>query len=202
MLNSRGMLANGPAIRGLRRAQGHSQTSFANAVGCDEKTVRNAEAGNRIQADTLQRFAVVLAVDVSAIMIASGNNKEDLEGRLVAIRDWRAAFDRRAVDEIMQTYATDATVRLRGLGVDQGSLDVSGNEAIGMLFCSLFNQFRFAKWPELRTRLDVSNEFVFLRSELSIVRVQDEQSFTMTTFHEFEFDGTLVCHHTGVFTIS
>jgi transcriptional regulator with XRE-family HTH domain len=196
------MLANGPAIRRLRRAQGYNQTTFANAVGCDEKTVRNAEAGNRIHAHTLQRFAVVLAVDPSAIMIISGNSNEALEGRLVAIRRWRDAFDRRAVDEIMQTYTTDAQVQLRGLDVDQGSLDVSGNEAIGTLFGYLFNQFRFAKWPELRTRLDVSKEFVFLRSELNTVRVQDEQSFTMTTFHEFKFDGTLVCHHTGVFNIT
>jgi transcriptional regulator with XRE-family HTH domain len=59
---TRGIAANGASIRRARRLAGLTQEALAAAARCDEKTIRRAEKGCRLDITTLLRIAEALEV--------------------------------------------------------------------------------------------------------------------------------------------
>jgi transcriptional regulator with XRE-family HTH domain len=59
-------------IRNRRTAKGWSQEHLAQAAGIHEKTIRRAEAGERVSGET--RLAIASALDVRAEALAAGES--------------------------------------------------------------------------------------------------------------------------------
>ena len=71
----RGIQANGTSIYRARRLRGLTQEALAAAAACDEKTIRRAEKGCRLDLATLVRTAsigafMLLTTPVSGLVIA------------------------------------------------------------------------------------------------------------------------------------
>ncbi len=199
---SRGLLANGPQIRRLRKASGLSQEALAIAVGCDVKTIHHAERGQRVHAETLVKLADTLRVDLSTIQIASSDTDVLLEIRLRQIRHWRQAFADQNIDALIEIYHLDAQATYPGLGLlTQGGTAI-GKAAIRLEAEGIFKLLQFDPWPETASRIHASSNFVFLRGELTGSVRDSGKKFVTQAIHEFEFRDQQIHHHTGMYDTS
>jgi transcriptional regulator with XRE-family HTH domain len=64
----RGIQANGAHIYRARRLQGLTQEALASAADCDEKTIRRAEKGCRLDIATLLRIAKALKLPYRGVV--------------------------------------------------------------------------------------------------------------------------------------
>ncbi len=195
-------MANGPKIRRLRKTRGFSQEGLALVVGCDVKTIHNAELGKRVHAETLLKLARALGVELANIHIGSDDPDKFLEVRLRQIRHWRDSFDRKQLESLVEVYHEDAQVTYPGLGLLTVGGTAIGKQAIREQLQSIFEQLHFDAWPETSERIHVSENFVFLRGELTGLVRSSGLRFKSLAIHEFEFDDKWVRQHTGMFDTS
>ncbi len=199
---ARSLMANGPKIRRLRKTQGYSQEGLAVAISCDVKTIHNAELGKRVHVETLLKIAQALHVELAVIHIGSDDPEEFLEVRLRRIRHWRDCFDRKELESIVEVYHDEAQVTYPGLGLLTVGGTAIGKQAIRQQLESIFQELHFDPWPETSERIHASENYVFLRGELTGLVRSSGLRFTSLAIHEFEFERTRIRRHTGMFDTS
>jgi len=110
----RGAEANGPELQAARLGRGLTQEQLATLADVDVKTVRKAEQGKRLDLGTLTRLAFALQTDLRKLLVASLSETElQIRRRDIVLR-WQRAWDEQAIDQLMELFHDDATLRLPG----------------------------------------------------------------------------------------
>lgn len=199
---AKGVMANGPKIRKLRKSQGLSQEGLASAIGCDIKTIHNAELGKRVHIDTLVKLAQALGVDLPVIHIGSEDSDEFLELRLRRVDSWRECFGSMQLQPLLDLYHPEAQVTYPGLDLQANGGTAKGRSQIRSQLEFFFQEFRFDPWPEISGFIHAVENFVFLRGEVTGLIRSTGARFTSRAIHEFEFDGKSIYRHIGMFDAS
>ncbi|HEX5102521.1 MAG TPA: helix-turn-helix transcriptional regulator, partial [Pirellulaceae bacterium] len=157
----RGAIANGEKIAALRKTAGLTQDELAAGCGCDVKTIRSAERGNRLDLATLRRIAARLSVEYRDIVadIASGRREANIAAAMAFLR----AFDARDPDAVAACFCEDGAVlvfadeRLPGAGEYRGRNRVR-QWAVNCFAAYLAPPVEFGNY-----RFEAAGELVFAR---------------------------------------
>ena len=195
----RGSTANGPNIRRRRKRLGLTQEELASRAEVDVKTVRNAEANRNLDADTLQRIAMALTVELSYIAVTSSDSNRQAPRRIRIIEKWIEAFNDQDVDGMVAVYHDDALLTFPTGGEMPGGGTYKGKEQLRRQAEESFACFKTEPFTSQSFRIHSAGDFVFLRGSAAVTVKATGASFTAELLHEFEFNDDKVTRHTGLF---
>jgi transcriptional regulator with XRE-family HTH domain len=190
----RGVLVCGEQFRNARIQRGLTQESLAERADLDVKTVRNAEAGKRVDLETLGRLAVALGANPSQF-IGPGEAAAGLQDRRRdVVHHWLRAWDARDGGTLEALYHDDATMRLPGGptipfgGIYRGKAEIRRAHEIA--------------WSTCRTEPIREGDLTFLVSEDVVlmqgvkgVYLPDGTIARLRCVHIYTFAGDLIIDH-------
>ncbi|MEO0513308.1 MAG: helix-turn-helix domain-containing protein [Planctomycetota bacterium] len=188
----RGIETNGEQIKALRREHGLTQEALASRAGVDARTIRNAERGSRVDAETLKCLASALKVQASDL----ARPQEQSEGHIarVAIQQWEDAFFATDADRLVAHYREDAVMQL------PSSPHIEGTQAIRAAFEAAFESFRFERVTE--SSLNFVGERVFLESgKVRMASRSDGSSTEAIAVHIFVVESAVITEHVGFYDV-
>src|SRR6476659_113539 len=109
----RGIQVDGPAVVARRTKQALSQNSLSSLARVDVKTVRSAEQGKRLDAETIARLAAALDCDVSELVLSDVPSRQRDTWRQVVV-DWQRLFDEHDGEGMAALYHEEAVLVLPG----------------------------------------------------------------------------------------
>jgi transcriptional regulator with XRE-family HTH domain len=112
--SARGIVVRGSAVQSFRHARGLTQEELAKLANLDVKTVRNAEQGKRLDADTLQRLAKALEAELATLVEPTEDAGSRQEKWRQLVLDWQRLFDEHDIEGLMALYHNDAVLSLPG----------------------------------------------------------------------------------------
>jgi transcriptional regulator with XRE-family HTH domain len=186
----RGVRVNETLFRQLRRARGLSQRELAALAGVGERTVRNAESGQRVRLDFLRFLAVALGAD--AVDLVHDNDElrtamreqSRVSNIFLAIR---ALVQERDTSEYLKLMTRDVVVNIPGppevpfCGEFRGTDDVRRLEDINR------EMLAFERPPEIRD-VRTSGKMVVISGQDWLRAIPTGKSFTAWWHHVYEFD--------------
>jgi transcriptional regulator with XRE-family HTH domain len=199
----RGVAANGELIRHLRSLKGLTQEALAAAASCDEKTIRKAEKGDRLDVVTVKRVARALGAEYAEIVTRFDEADALERPNLRVVRQWLSAFDQRDSKAIAGLFRDDGVVRLPGTPLLRGTGVFVGKREIARQIELAFEMFVVA--PEFSQRTVVAAHGTHVFAETGPVCVTcrlNGQSTTASSVQVFEFKGSKVARLRSYFDIS
>lgn len=191
----RGVALNGGTLRQFRRAQGLTQESLADFVGCDIKTIRNAEKGRNLDAATVRRIGEAVGLPLETIILQEDDALRTAADNVQLVRDWQTSWNNGDVEALIRFYDIDAAVVIPGTGDVLARGAIRGADAIRRHLVASIEAFQTEKLTPDRYRLDAVGDFVFVRGTISAVVRATGRRFTVAAFREFEFrDGKIYRH--------
>ncbi len=195
----RGAVANGEAIRELRKSLALTQEDLAVLALCDVKTVCAAEKGRRVDFGTLQRIAEALSVNLSSVSQQAEQALQQSRRQIRSIRAWQRAFDRGDVDGMLKLYRDDAVLRFPWSHKTTGGGAYRGKDALRRLIKTLFACLDPTTEAQQKLRLHAVDDCVFLRGQLRAkVRVTGH-ILASEVFHEFRMRQEKIVEQTALF---
>jgi transcriptional regulator with XRE-family HTH domain len=186
----RGVRVNETLFRQLRRARGLSQRELAGLAGVGERTVRNAESGQRVRLDFLRFLAIALGADAADLV----HDNDELR---VAMREQSrvssiflaigALVQKRDTSEFLKLMTKNVVVNIPGppevpfCGEFRGVDDVRRLEDINRKTLS------YERPPEIRD-VRASGKFVVMSGQDWLRAIPTGKSFTAWWHHVYEFD--------------
>lgn len=136
----RGVRPRNQKIREVRKLKGYTQSALADAADCDTKTIRNAEAGRRIDVSTLDNIAQALGLTLEDVIKNSSEPKVDVNRETVdrALRTWSAQQPEGFVD----CFVDDGTLEIAGIGGNFWTGRFCGHDALTNWSKAWFSTFR------------------------------------------------------------
>jgi transcriptional regulator with XRE-family HTH domain len=192
----RGTIANGKAIRKLRRSLGLTQEKLAGHSACDVKTIRRAEQGKALDVGTLSRIAEALDTVLSAIVQHAEKRRDQVQLNIQTIHRWRNAFNARDVDCMATIYHQHAALilpeGLPGGGTFRGKAEIRRQAEIA------FQHLDTEQVTPKMMRTHAVDNFVFVRGKTACTVIATGVTFISEVLHEFQFEDGLVIRHTGL----
>jgi transcriptional regulator with XRE-family HTH domain len=113
----RGIQVDSYRFRQIRRKRGFTQQELAKLAGVGERTVRNAETGQRVRFDFLKYLAIALAVEVHELTVDDAEvvlAKREARNKAHIIRSLEAFAYERDLRETCTLLAKNAVIRVPG----------------------------------------------------------------------------------------
>lgn len=182
----RGIKTNGEQLRQLRQARGWTQEEMASAVGCSERTIRNAERGERIDLGTLRQMAECLSVDLVAVSCPLDSDQQELDRNKQVVLDWEAAMIAADVDRVMTFYAPQAVEIIPGSAGLPGVGRADGIAQVREHMAAALSAFEILSIKQ--RKIDATENMVFHRVE-AVLRAQPTgRTFEATILNEIELE--------------
>ncbi len=192
----RGHHSNGSSIRELRRLLGLTQDEVAVRAGCDVKTIRKAERGQRLDIATLRGIAKVFQTPVSSLVSVDSATQA---GQSVLVSAWTRAFNRQDVDALVELYSEDAILHFPALKGPVGAEVFRARTDLRQHFETTFAKFDFRKILLNKCRLYRAGDFVLLRLTLAGTPRKSRLMLKWEGMHEFRFANQLIVEHLQFF---
>lgn len=187
----RGIVANGGLVRQFRKQRGYTQEVLARRIGCDQRTVRNAESGKPIDAYVLYSLAECLETPVDSLVLRENGTvhiatTEDTKNvtevnRSIVNRQLEGVIQSDVVS-VCESLAADAVVEAPRFFCGSNNRIV-GIKNIRSQMERLFSHFQIDVRGQLR--LDVAGEWAFLRCQL-LVTDRNQQRNEFRVFIEYK----------------
>lgn len=194
----RGLRVDGETVRHRRSELALTQESLAGLVGCDIKTIRNAEKGNRLDATTVRRLADVLGQSLADLVVA---DSESLQKSIVSVdlfHRLQASYNERDVDALVAFYHPLGAIVVAGAEGLPGGGRFEGLEAIRRHYEESFAAFHTEQIGPDRYKIDAVGDTIFARGVASALHRLSGQQFTALLVHEVQIQDSLILLHTIV----
>jgi len=187
----RGIVANGGLVRQYRKQRGYTQEVLAQRIGCDQRTVRNAESGKPIDAHVLYSIAECLETPIDslllresgAVLTTTENAKNAPEINRSTVKRQLEGVIRSDVVSVCESLAADAIVEAPQTFFGSNNRFV-GIHNIRSQMERLLSRFQIDVQDQLR--LDVAGEWAFLRGKLLVADRDSRQSNEFRVFVEYK----------------
>ena len=185
----RGQTPHGTRIRRLRKTLGLTQEGLASNANCDVKTVRNAEAGRRLDLSTLNRIAAALSVEVGELLLDSIDQHREW------VEHWIDAFNSRHVKQLLAFYREDATLSLPSKIAFPGSGTHRGHQEIERHYQDWFQTVRIQFTRHSDPIIHPQSRTLMLRGRVTGVMIENAHQVSSEVLHEFRTTESVIVAH-------
>lgn len=189
---TRGVFPNGQYLVQARKSRGLTQEQLAGIADVDVKTIRKGEAAKRLDLATLERITFALGLELPKILDNPPVARND---HFLIVKGWQLAWQRQALQRILNCYAVNACVVLPGAPPLPFSGRHAGHAAIAQVCERAWGSFISQPCKD-------SNFFVAERPDQVVLRCSNQicadrrPGIQLTSTHFFQIkDLKIVEHH-------
>ncbi len=189
----RGVEVDGELIRRLRTALGQTQGDLAAKIECDEKTVRKAESGGRVDLRVAVAIASQLECDPLLVMKGAPGTEVQVQRNKQLVLAWQDAYSVKDLDRVLSLHHDEGKLDFPGSeGLPAGG-QFEGIEQIRQHHIDVFAMFDFVRFADHQQELHAVDDMAFLRTTATFRFVATGKEFTSRYLNEFQFkDGRIL----------
>ena len=195
----RGIYVNGELVRRLRTEQGLSQDDLAVRADRNARTIRNAEAGKRLDPQTVSAIAEALSLEVARLVVEAPD-QDDVSRNCV--EKLFQAYQARNIDQVVKSYTKDATLRYpESVPILPWSTFTGAKEIRqhARLWLQTFDQ-KLIEQPD--SLFLVRGSQVCYRQLFLTTIPASETQLELEMYHEFQLSEDKIKRHISIFDVS